>query len=544
MLSGDERFRAMADAIPQLACIARADGYIYWYNRRWYEYTGTTPAQMEGWGWQAVHDPLVLPGVMASWQASISAGKAFEMESPLRAADGTFRTFLTRVVPLRDSSGQVLEWYGTNTDVHALKLAEAGLRASEQRFRFLNDLAEATRPLADSAEIMAVTARMLGTHLHASRCAYADVEADSEQFTILHDYTDGCASTVGSYQLSAFGVRAAGAMRGGATLVIRDVQAELLPQDGADTFGAIGIDALIVCPLIRNGGLRAMMAVHQTSARDWNAGEIAIVQDVVERCWATIERRNAEEQLQHLNGELEQRVFERTAQLEASNKELEAFTYTVSHDLRAPLRAVNGFAGIALEELDPQAPAELRLHLQRIRAGSLRMGELIDDLLAFSKLARQSMRQERVDPGRLVQAAIEETSSQREGRQFELRVGNMPVCTGDAALLRQVWVNLLSNAIKYTRDATPAVIEMGCNVDAGEAVFFVRDNGVGFDMRHAGNLFGVFHRMHSAEEFEGTGVGLAIVQRIVRRHGGRIWAEAQVGCGATFQFTLAASNPG
>ena len=177
------------------------------------------------------------------------------------------------------------------------KLAEETLRASEQHFRFLNDLTEATRALTDPAQIMAVVARMLGERLGASRCAYADVEKDGDRFTILHDYTDGCASSVGKYQLSLFGSKAVAAFQAGRTLVLRDVTAELLPGEGAEMFEAIGIKAVVSCPLVKDGRLRALMAVHQTAPRDWSASEIALVQEVVERCWATIERRSAEDAL-------------------------------------------------------------------------------------------------------------------------------------------------------------------------------------------------------------------------------------------------------
>ena len=252
-------------------------------------------------------------------------------------------------------------------------------------------------------------------------------------------------------------------------------------------------------------------------------------------------RQLAEDEIRRLNAELEHRVVERTAELEAADKELESFSYSVSHDLRAPLRAVNGFATIVLEDYGSQLPEEGRRYLERIHNGGKRMGELIDDLLAFSRLGRGSMNRRTVDIDQLVRDALDELSPQHEGRPVEFAIGNLPCCHGDPALLKQAWVNLLSNAIKYSRGRTPAVIEIGCRREQDEDVYFVRDNGAGFDMAYAGKLFGVFQRLHRADQFEGSGVGLAIVQRIVQRHGGRVWADAEEDRGAAFHFTLGRS---
>ncbi|HSV34581.1 MAG TPA: PAS domain S-box protein [Ramlibacter sp.] len=235
--------------------------------------------------------------VLAAFDTLMSTALSISIEYRIVRPTGEVRWVHVRGFQVRDAADQLIRLTGVVTDITARKQAEQALRESEEHFRFLNNLAEATRTLADPEQIMAVTARMLGQQLHASRCAYADVEKDGERFTILHDYTDGCASTVGSYQLSLFGAQAVARLHGGETLIIRDVDTELSPDDGADMFNAIGIKAIITCPLTKEGSLRALMAVHQATPRLWTPGEIAIVQEVVERCWATIERRKAQEAL-------------------------------------------------------------------------------------------------------------------------------------------------------------------------------------------------------------------------------------------------------
>jgi light-regulated signal transduction histidine kinase (bacteriophytochrome) len=250
------------------------------------------------------------------------------------------------------------------------------------------------------------------------------------------------------------------------------------------------------------------------------------------------ERRAAERGVQRLNAELEQRVKDRTAQLEVANKELESFSYSVSHDLRAPLRAIDGFAGILEEDYTARLDGEGRRVVGVIRGEAKRMGQLIDDLLAFSRMSRQQVEAAQIDMMALAQAVFGEQAAQAPGRQLRFKVQPLPPARGDRAMLRQALANLFSNAIKYTRPRAVAEIEIGGRTEGEENIYYVKDNGVGFDMKYAGKLFGVFQRLHNEEEFEGTGVGLALVQRVIHRHGGRVWAEAKLNEGSTLYFTL------
>ena len=231
------------------------------------------------------------------------------------------------------------------------------------------------------------------------------------------------------------------------------------------------------------------------------------------------------------------RIAERSAALEAANKDLESFSYSVSHDLRAPLRAIDGFARLLEQDHSNKLDAEARRLLGVIRENSGRMAELIDDLLAFSRLGRQTLRPERLDMAELAGAAWGELHA---GEATQFRLGRLPPARGDRALLRQVWANLLSNALKYSSKRQGAAVEVSGSDDGREAVYCVSDNGAGFDMRYYDKLFGVFERLHGQHEFPGTGVGLAIVQRIVARHGGRVWVEGKVNEGARFYFSLPA----
>ena len=272
-----------------------------------------------------------------------------------------------------------------------------------------------------------------------------------------------------------------------------------------------------------------------------NHDELSILIGTFNEMLAQIQERDTA--VQKARDDLERRVEERTTQLAASNQELEAFSYSVSHDLRAPLRHIGGFARLLDEEYGAKLDGSAQDYLQRIRDGARNMGVLIDDLLKLGQLGRQTLICSPTDLNCLLQSALQDLQQECEGRQIEWRIGALPVVNCDPGLIKQVFANLLSNAVKYTRRRELATIEVGQATADGVLVLFIRDNGAGFDQKYADKLFGVFQRLHRAEEFEGTGVGLATVQRIVRKHGGQIRAEGEVEKGATFSFSLGATTP-
>jgi signal transduction histidine kinase len=267
-----------------------------------------------------------------------------------------------------------------------------------------------------------------------------------------------------------------------------------------------------------------------------NRDEIALLIQAFNEMLAQIQERDAG--LQSVQQDLEQRVLQRTGELEATNSELEAFTYSVAHDLRAPLRHIQGFSDALTQDCGPQLDAIATGHLKRIVESTQYRGRLISDLLGLAHVGRQELHLRVTGLSSLVQEVLQELKHETGGRNIQWRVADLPFAECDPGLMKQVFYNLLSNAAKYTGPRDPAIIDVGHTSVKGQQVIFVRDNGVGFNMKYADKLFGVFQRLHRKEDFEGTGVGLATVQRIIHKHGGRIWAEAEIEKGATFSFTL------
>jgi PAS domain S-box-containing protein len=317
----------------------------------------------------------------------------------------------------------------------------------------------------------------------------------------------------------------------------------------------------LICPEDRDQGVRYVHEVMETGSFEaewrviwpdgtarWLFGRAWVFKDGAGKPLRLIganidvtERKQAELEVSRLNAELEQRVRQRTLELEASNRELEAFAYSVSHDLRAPLRGIDGWSLALLEDYSALLDGSGQQYLNRVRAETQRMGNLIDDLLQLSRVSRGEMKLDQVDITALANRIVDRLRDAQPKRRMEFLLEPGLVAFGDARLLEIALTNLFSNAVKFTGTQDPALIEFGKVDKEGEMAFYVRDNGAGFDMAYAGNLFGAFQRLHKVTEFPGTGIGLATVQRIVRRHGGRVWADARVNRGATFCFTLGAA---
>lgn len=309
---------------------------------------------------------------------------------------------------------------------------------------------------------------------------------------------------------------------------------------GLETFARAKAQALGVAIIILTGIKDESLALKlvQRGAQDFVAKVDASGNNLTRAILYAIERERLELKFKRLNEELEQRIRERTSELEAANQELEAFSSSVSHDLRAPLMNIHAYSDLLLEKHASQVGEQAQKYLRGINEGVMRMSHLIDDLLKLSKMNRQELHRQSVHLVPLVAEVLHELEAQTANRKINWRIGALPVIQGDQGLLKQVFTNLLSNAIKYTRPCNPAVIEISQEVIEGQRTFLVRDNGVGFDMKQATELFAPFRRFHSEQDFEGTGIGLATVRRIIDKHRGRVWADSRPNQGSTFYFTV------
>jgi PAS domain S-box-containing protein len=519
----EERLQAVAHGIPQLAWMAEADGSIFWYNQRWYDYTGTTLEQMQGWGWQSVHRPEMLPTVLKGWKNAIATGQPFEMEFPLRAANGEFRTLLTRVMPVKGADGRVVRWFGTNTDISERKQAEEQLAGQAAELaRQADELARSRTALEKETLMLTLVLDSVGEGL---------IAADPEGHFLI--WNDSAKKMLGRGPVELPPEQWSSHYACYEADGVRLVETDRLPLMRALKGESLEVEFMVRPPGNEPGVFLEFTVRPMKDAHGKVCGGVVAFRD-------TTERRAAEREIRALNNGLELRVAERTAELEAANTELESFTYSVSHDLRAPLRHIAGFAGLLAEEYGDKLEAQAQHYLKRITEGTRKMGQLVDELLTLARVGRQAVSMQVTGLDSIVKEIVEMLKPDYEGRNVEWKIAQLPFVECDPALMKQVFQNLISNALKYSRPREKTVIEIGQVEiqDRGNSIF-VRDNGVGFSMKYVDKLFGVFQRLHRAEDFEGTGVGLATVQRIIHKHGGKVWAEAALDRGATFYFTLA-----
>ncbi len=427
----------------------------------------------------------------------------FDREEAFREPDGTERTLLTTKLPLRDVSGTITGLVGISKDITERKQVEASIRESEERFRVLFEHSPEPILILDPNDPERILPIVDCNEAAGSQHGYSRNELKGQPFGLIETAARSQARAEAFVQR----VRAEGMVKietlhrhkGGQTFLL-EIWASFITVSHRD---------LLLC-----------------MARDISA------------------RKKSEETIRRSNEQLDARVRERTRQLEQANRELESFSYSISHDLRAPVRSIRGFAQIIHEDHGEKLDREAARLFKFIVDSAVRMDELIEDLLAFSKVNSHQLSRSHVDMRELAESVIAESLDGPEKPAVAIELAALPATTGDKSLLRQVFANLVGNALKFSTKATQPRIEIGAREEEDVTTYFVRDNGVGFNMKYASKLFQVFQRLHNPEQFEGTGIGLAIVHRIVQRHGGKVWAESAPNAGATFYFSLPAATSG
>ena len=677
--ANEERFRQLAETIPNLAWMAKADGHIFWYNRRWYEYSGTTPEQMEGWGWQAVHDPAVLPEVVDRWKRTLATGEPFNMVFPLKGADGVFRPFLTLINPFRDAAGRILFWFGTNTDISEQKRAEADLEGKvAERTADLNREREFLRAVLENiedavvacdaggkltlfnratltlhglpaepipAEEWAAYYRLLaadgvtplapaevplyralnGEHVRNAEMVVAPAGSGSPRALLasgqpifddagrklgavvsMHDVTDRLAAEAARVEVVRQQAARAEVERSAARF--RSLT-EAVPQMvwTADPAGTVTYfnrrwteyTGLAVAEMT---GDRAAGLIHPDDAPGLDASWKAAVAGTEGRyAYEFRLRRQADGEYRWMLSNavalpneagaaaewvgtltdiddqkrqtelLERLVRERTAELvseieerrraedqvravaqelQRSNGELEQFAYVASHDLQEPLRKIQAFGDLLGTKYAAQLPDQGREYVGKMQGSAGRMSRLIDDLLTFSRVTTHARPFARVDLNVIAAEVVDDLEVRIDKTGATVDIGPLPAVDADPTQMRQVFQNLLGNALKFGRPGVPRVVTVRGEVVAGAdgrsggwCRLTVADNGIGFEDRHKDRIFQVFQRLHGREDYDGTGVGLAVCKKIVDRHGGTITARGVPGVGATFEVVLPARHP-
>jgi PAS domain S-box-containing protein len=524
----ERRYQALARIAPVGIFRTDAAGHCIYTNEYWCQLAGIPAEQALGEGWSAALHAEDRERVFAEWYQTAKNQVPFTTECRFQRPDGRTASVLVQATAEHDSEGNVLGYVGTVTDITTQKYTEAAIRhiaagvsvaGAKQYFgQLVLKLAQLFG--ADYAFVGVLDKKDSNRVNTYAVCAHGKL-VNNLSYHLKHT---PCAEVVGRRTRS-----------------YRTAVQAAFPDD--TQLSGMGVDSYVGTPMFDSSGTPiGLLAVMDSKPMDEHEKLQPVMEIFAARTGMEIERQLIEDELRVHRDHLEELVSERTHELQVVNRELEAFAYSVSHDLRAPLRAIDGFSH-ALEEDCADAVGELgRSYLSRVRAASQRMGVLIDDILQLSRVNRNDMQWSTVDMSKLATEVVERLREAEPERQVEVQVAPGIQVRSDRVLLEVVLENLIGNAWKYSGGREHAHIELGVQVRERGLVYFVKDNGVGFDMRYADKLFGIFQRLHKVDEFEGTGIGLATVSRIIDRHKGRVWAEAELDKGATFFFTLGGVN--
>lgn len=544
--------RSLLEASLDPLVTIRKDGKIMDVNRATEEATGVGRERLIG---SDFCDYFTEPErARQGYEQVFSQGQVEDYSLAIRHVEGRVTEVLYNATVFQNEHGQVEGVFAAARDVTARRRAERELERLNRALEAVSQCNQALIHASDETSLLQEVCEII-VRVTGYRLAWIGYKQDDGRKTVRPmaragqeaDYLEIAHIT---WADDEHGHEPSGsAIRTAQTFVTEDATADPRFAPWREQAVQRGFRGSIGLPLVEEGRAFGALAVYAHEPKAFDTTEVALLEQLacdlsfgIATLRMRILQKGAEEQVRALNAELEDRVRQRTAELEETNRELESFTYSVSHDLRAPLRHVDGFSKILLDEYGPTLNETARRYLERVRQGTQFMGRLVDDLLNLSRVGRRELSVQITGLGTLVEEIRKELAAEVEGREVEWRIGDLPYVECDPGLMKQVLTNLLSNALKFTRPRPRAVIEVGQQPGEGAPVIFVRDNGVGFNMKYADKLFGIFQRLHRQEDFEGTGVGLATVERILHKHGGRIWAEAELDKGATFYFTLGAAE--
>ncbi|MGE6757292.1 PAS domain S-box protein [Corallococcus interemptor] len=499
----EARFRSLVLAIAQVVWTTSATGLIEEDSASWRAFTGQTYEEMKGYGWLDALHPDDRAQAVAVWKEAVARRSPYEVEYRVRRPDGTYTPLLARAAPVLNADGSVREWMGTNVDITARKRSEAQLREYAERLEALHAIDRAILQAVSLQDVARTALSSLRRLIGCEEASLLIAEPGEE---------------VSRWTVSA---EAPDTLRHERPRSASEAPPRERPQ-------------WLELPLTLRGGRRGALQLSSTREGGFNGMATQVAEEVAAQVAIALEQGRLRRELELHAGSLEAQVTARTTELQEANAQLEAFSYSVSHDLRAPLRGIDGFLRLVEEDVAGALSERGRGYLARVRAAAGRMGQLIDDLLKLSRLSRAPLERGDVDVSGLAASVADELRARDPTRAVEVSIRPGLRARADNRLLRVAFENLLGNAWKFTGRRETGHIQVG----KADGAFFVRDDGAGFDMAYSDKLFAPFQRLHDATAYPGTGIGLATVQRIVRRHGGRLWTEAAVDQGATFYFTL------